>query len=386
MKIRVGVFFGGRTVEHEVSIITGLQAMHALDKDKYEAFPVYVTKEGLLYTGSEMSDTDNFKDIKSLLSKSTQIFIINENGKKKIVKYPFSKFGKNVLGDIDVAFLALHGTNGEDGTFQGYFESLNLPYTGCDIMSSAAGMDKVISKKVLKESGVPVVDYRWFNSFEWNRNQDKVTKYVEELGYPVIVKPANTGSSVGIKSARNREELQEAVENASQYSNRILVETMIESLREINCSVIGDAEEANASVCEEPVSSKDILTYQDKYLNNGSKGMGGAKRKIPAELSEERTQEVRNLAVETFRALGCSGVARIDFLIDKNTDKLYVNEINTIPGSLAFYLWEPLGKNFEKLTDELVRLALKRDRQKNQLIFSYESNILSMGGIKGIKK
>lgn len=388
MKIKVGVFFGGMSVEHEVSIISAHQAIAAMDKEKYSVIPVYIAKDGTWYTGEDLMDLENFKDLKKLVSNCKRIAIINNLNEKVIVKYPLSTFGKNVIDTIDVAFPVVHGTNCEDGSLQGYFESIGLPYVGCDVLASAVGMDKVVAKKVYKESGIPVIDYFCFYSIEWLKDSKSILEKIENtLTYPVIVKPANTGSSVGIKKAGNREELEEAIEFARSFAPKVLIEKMIVDLREINCSVLGDYEKAEASVCEEPVSSKDILTYQDKYLNNGTKGMSSATRKLPAELPDEMTEEIRNLAVKTFQTIGCNGVARIDFIIDKNTNKVYVNEINTIPGSLSFYLWEATGKPFEQLTDELIKLALKRDREKKQVVYTYDTNILSMqGGLKGIKK
>lgn len=388
MKIKVGVFFGGISVEHEVSIISAHQAIAAMDKEKYSIVPIYIAKDGTWYTGEELMDLDNFKDLKQLVQNCKRIAIVNNLNEKVIIKYPLSTFGKNVIDTIDVAFPVVHGTNCEDGSLQGYFESIGLPYVGCDVLASAVGMDKVIAKKVYKESGIPVIDYFCFYSIEWLKDSSSIIEQIEKtLAYPLIVKPANTGSSVGIKKAENREELEEAIEFARSFAPKILIEKMVVDLREINCSVIGDYEKAEASVCEEPVSSKDILTYQDKYLGNGTKGMSSAVRKLPAELPEEMTAEIRNLAVKTFQAVGCNGVSRIDFIVDKNTNKVYVNEINTIPGSLSFYLWEATGKSFEQLTDELIKLALKRDREKKQVVFTYDTNILSMqGGLKGIKK
>lgn len=388
MKIKVGVFFGGISVEHEVSIISALQAIHSMDKEKYDIIPVYITKEGLWYTGEDLLDIENFKNINKLLSTCKKISIVNNLKEKVIIKYPLTTFGKNILNEIDVAFPVVHGTNCEDGSLQGYFETVGIPYVGCDVLSSAVGMDKIIAKKVLKESGVPVINYVDFYSCEWLKDSSKIIERIENtLKYPVIIKPANTGSSVGIKKASNREELEDAVEYSRGFSPRILVEDMVVEIREINCSVLGDYENAEASVCEEPITSSDILTYQDKYLNNGTKGMSGATRKLPAELSKDMSDEIRTLAVKTFNTLGCSGVSRVDFIIDRSTNKVYVNEINTIPGSLAFYLWEATGKPYKKLIDDLINLSLKRDREKKQLTFTYETNILAMqNGTKGIKK
>ena len=387
MKIKVGVFFGGQSVEHEVSIISGLQAVHAMDKEKYSVIPIYIAKSGLWYTGEPLLDIDNYKDIKKMLSKCKQVSIINTGNERVIVKYPFSKFGSNIVDAIDVAFPVMHGPNGEDGTLQGYFESVKLDYASSDIAASVVGMDKVITKKVLRESQIPVIDYYWFYSEDWIKRSDEIVEAIEkEIGYPAIVKPSNIGSSIGITKVKNRVELEDAIDLARGFSAKVLVEKMVVDIREINCSVLGDRENAQASVCEEPVSSHEILTYQDKYLNNSTKGMSGATRKIPADIPQEMTQRIKSLAVDAFKAMGCSGVVRIDFIIDQSNDIIYVNEANTIPGSLAFYLWEPTGKSFAELTDDLIKLALKKGREKARLTTTYESNLLSSGGIKGLKK
>ncbi len=392
MKINVGVFFGGRSVEHEVSIISALQAIDNIDKEKYSIVPVYITKAGVWYTGDALLDVEAFKDIDKLLLNCKKLMIENDGSQKVMVKYPLSKFGKNIIGTIDVAFPIIHGTNGEDGSLQGYFESINIPYVGCDVLSSAVGMDKVFAKKLLKDAGVPVLECVWFYSIEWLKDRDSlITKIESEIKYPLIVKPANTGSSVGVKRVDNRVELEEAVDLARKFSKKIMAEVMVVNLREINCSVLGDYEKAEPSVCEEPISSKDILTYQDKYMSNsskygGSKGMSGASRQIPADIDEEITKEIQKLAVDTFKTIGCAGVVRIDFLIDKDTNKVFVNELNTIPGSLAFYLWEATGKKYVELTEDLIKLALKKDREKEELMFTFDTNILSMqGGLKGAK-
>ncbi|MBC8062323.1 MAG: D-alanine--D-alanine ligase [Clostridiaceae bacterium] len=392
MKIKVGVFFGGRSVEHEVSVISALQAIDSINKEKYSIIPVYIAKTGIWYTGDELLDIENFKDIDKLLLNSKKLMIENDGNERIMVKYPLSKFAKNILGSLDVAFPVIHGTNGEDGTLQGYFESIDLPYVGCDVLSSAVGMDKVFAKKLLKDAGIPVVECVWFYSVEWLKDKESIIAEIEaKIKYPLIVKPANTGSSVGVKRVNNRFELEDAVDLARSFSRKIMAEVMVVDLREINCSVLGDYEKAEASVCEEPISSKDILTYQDKYMSNGSKGSGskgmsGASRQIPALITEEMTKEIQRLALESFRTIGCAGVCRIDFLIDRETAKVYVNELNTIPGSLAFYLWEATGKKYSQLTEELIKLALKKDREKQELMFTFDSNILAMqGGIKGSK-
>ncbi len=397
MKIKVGVFFGGQTVEHEVSIISGIQAIYAFNRDKYDIIPVYITKENEMYVGESVNNIEEYKNIPALLKKSQKVILVNENKKLNIVRYPMKKFGNNVLDYIDVAFPIVHGTNVEDGTLQGYFRTLCIPYVGCDVTASAVGMDKYVMKTVLKDNGIPVLDCICCDVKKYNASPSEIIAKVEsKINYPVIVKPINLGSSVGIKVAKNKAELEDAFDYAFQFANKLLVEQAITSLREINCSVLGDYENAEASECEEPVGSDEILSYEDKYLSgnggskseNGSKGMTSLSRKLPAPLTPEKREEIRALAVNTFKVLNCNGVSRIDFMIDKETDKLYVNEINTIPGSLAFYLWDPVGVKYDDLLDRMVTLALKRDRELSEISFSFDTNILSgvkLGGMKGSK-
>ena len=386
MKIKVGVFFGGRSVEHEVSVISGLQAIDAMNKDKYEIIPVYVAKSGLWYTGEALLDVNKYKDIGRLLAECRQIAIIDNGAEKLIIRYPLSRFMNNVINTIDVAFPVMHGTFGEDGSLQGFFETVGLPYVGPDVLASAVGMDKIVTKAVLAAAGLPVVKYTWFYAADWLEDQAAVIRAVESsLPYPVIVKPANVGSSIGIKKAASREEMEEAIELARAYSAKILVEELIVNIKEINCSVLGDPTDARPSVCEEPLGATEILQYQDKYLNKGAKGMGGAKRRLPAEISAELTAEIQELARQAFVAVGCAGVVRIDFIVDQARNKVFINELNTIPGSLSYYLWQATGKTFSTLVDELISLALKRHRERQNITFSYDANIFAVDGARGIK-
>jgi D-alanine-D-alanine ligase len=373
-------------VEHEISVISALQAIAALDSDKYEATPVYITKQGRWYTGPELLESDNYRDIKRLTKRSTEVYLLPEGGNYRLYKKRKPLFGAGIVAELDIALPVLHGTGGEDGCFQGLLELTGIPYVGCGVLASALGMDKIAMKMMLGQSGIPVVDYVWFTDKQWGRERDKLLSAVEgKMDYPVIVKPANLGSSVGISRATDREELLAAVATAQQYSSRILVERMVEQLREINCSVLGSADDHNTSVCEEPLRSGEILSYADKYMSGGkgsksSKGMQSTKRRIPADLPQETSEEIRRLAGETFRVLGCEGVSRVDFLVDERSDKIYVNEINTIPGSLSFYLWEATGFPFSELMDILVNQALRRSREGELKTVSYEANIFNMGG------
>lgn len=395
MKIRVGVFFGGKSVEHEVSVISGLQAFNTFDRTKYEPVPIYITKENELYTGEPVGDIANYKDISALLKKSIRVFLMCEGSGVKLIQYPAKKFGSSEVAQIDVAFPVVHGANVEDGSIQGFLSHYNIPFAGCDVMASAVTMDKYVMKTVLLDNDIPVLPCVTLHAKDYQGGEEKAFDQIEKkIGYPVIVKPVNLGSSVGIKVAKDREALRDALEYAFTFSEKVLTERAILNLREINCGVLGDYEEAQASECEEPISAGEtgILSYEDKYVagkKGGSEGMRTAKRELPADLTPEKREEIRSLAVKTFRVLGCNGVSRIDFMIDRDTDQVYVNEINPIPGSLAFYLFEAIGKPYAELLDDMVRLALKRAREEQGRLTSFDSNILqnaNLSGAKGVKK
>ena len=392
MKTRVAMMFGGKSVEHEVSVISGIQAVMNMDTDKYEVIPVYMTKKNDMYIGEDIGKIESYKDIDGLLKRSQRVIMMNEGDRVVLLQYPLKKFGKNYSQEIDVVFPVVHGTNVEDGALQGYFKTLGVPFVGCDVTASAVGMDKYIMKAILKESDVPVLDAKVFTLSDYAEIDEMIAAIESAIGYPVIVKPVNLGSSVGISVAKDRVELTRSIDDAFRYATKVLVEHAISNLREINCAVLGDENEAVASECEEPLHTKDILSYEDKYVSNakgsGSKGMASVSRKIPAELTPEKREEVRELAVRAFQALGCNGVSRIDFMIDEDNGKLYFNEINTIPGSLAFYLWEPIGVPYKELLDRMIGLALKRERTEKNLTFTFDTNILnqsSFGGQKGSK-
>ena len=391
MKTNIGVFFGGRSTEHEISVISANQAMHAIDKEKYDVTPIYITKEGHWFTGEALMEIANYRDTKALLEKCTEVYMRPVYGDYNLYSTEKSMFKSQpkVAAALDVVIPVLHGSNGEDGTFQGVLQSIGIPFAGCDVLSSANGMDKITMKMILRESGIPVVDYVWFTDKQWFAQRDELVARIEEkIGYPVIVKPANLGSSVGIGRADNREALIQKVEDAERYTSRIIVEHLVEQLQEINCSVLGNCDDYRMSVLEEPIKSGEILSYEDKYMGGtkGAKGMQASQKRIPADLPEEMTKYIQHLAGETFRVLSCHGVSRVDVIVDRADNKVYVNEINSIPGSLSFYLWEATGLTFDKLMDELVSLALKRKRDAGLKTVSYSQNIFAMGGgVKGAK-
>lgn len=391
MKINLAVIFGGKSVEHEVSVISAVQAMTNINKEKYNIIPVYMTKQNEFWTGEKLFNINSYKDIPELLKECTACVFVRSEGKVQLIRQKMKKFGSNLISDVDIAFPIVHGTNVEDGALQGYLQTLDIPYVGCDVLASAVGMDKFVMKILLKDAGFPVLDCCRFSSFEIDRIEECADKVEAKFGYPVIVKPINLGSSVGISKASDRDSLIKSMENAFDFSDRILVEPAVVQLKEINCSVVGDSESAEASVCEEPVqaSDDDILSYEQKYgggsKSGGSKGMASLKRKIPADITPEQDEFIRKTAVDAFRYLGCNGVTRIDFMIDMATSKVYINEINTIPGSLAFYLWENKGVKYTELLERLIQLALKRYRMGEKINYSFDTNILAMGGKFGAK-
>lgn len=391
MKTNIGVFFGGRSTEHEISVISASQAMHAIDRAKYDVTPIYITKEGKWYTGQALFEVKNYRNIPALLEKCAEVYMRPVYDDYNLYRKKKPLFGSDVLSKLDVVIPVLHGSNGEDGIFEGVLETIGIPYAGCNTVSSANGMDKITMKMILQANDVPVVDYVWFTDKQWYTDKENLIKRIEtKIGYPVIVKPANLGSSVGIGRADNRDELIAKIEDAERYSTRLIVEDLVENLQEINCSVLGDCDEYQMSVLEEPIKSGEILSYEDKYMGGtkGSKGMQASQKRIPAELPEKETERIKYLAGETFRVLSCHGVSRVDVIVDAKTRDIYVNEINTIPGSLSFYLWEATGIPFDKLMDKLVSLALKRKREQKLKTVSYDQNIFSLGcGVKGgIKK
>lgn len=389
MKTTIGVFFGGRSTEHEISVISANQAINAIDKDKFDVVPVYITKQGKWYTGDALLEISNYRNTASLLEKCQEVYMKPIYGDYNLYKAKKPMFGSDVFAKFDVVIPVLHGSNGEDGIFEGVLETIGIPYAGCSTLASANGMDKITMKMILQASGIPIVDYLWFTDRQWFEKRDELIGDIEKkLGYPVIVKPANLGSSVGIGRAHDREDLIDKINTAEQYSSRIIVEHMVDNLQEINCSVLGDCDDYQTSVLEEPIKSGEILSYTDKYMggSKGKTGMQSAQKRIPADLPESETARIKDLAGKTFAVLSCHGVSRVDMIIDRDNRNIYVNEINTIPGSLSFYLWEASGIKFDKLMERLVSLALKRKRDESTKTVSYDQNIFSMGGgVKGAK-
>lgn len=388
MKIKVGVIFGGETVEHEVSIISAVQAMNSMNKDKYEIIPIYIAKDRTWYTGAMLSDIEVYKDFNDLKRFAKEVSLCKRNGRFYLVNTK-GIFRKDIK-ELDIAFPIVHGNNAEDGSLQGLLDSIGIPYVGSRVLGSALGQDKVVMKQVFESLGLPCVKYTWFFDNEYIDDAATIKKNIKKLGYPVIVKPATLGSSVGITYVKQEEDINDAINEALKYDTKIVVEKAVSNLVEVNCSVLGNYEAQEVSEIEEVMSAEEFLTYRDKYLGNSkgskSKGMASTNRVIPARISKELYTEVQELSKKTFKALNLSGVCRIDFLIDKKTEELYINEPNTIPGSLSFYLWEPIGKKYSELLDDMINLAIRNYKNRAKKIYSFETNILqNFNGLKGAK-
>ena len=364
MKIKVGVLFGGVSVEHEVSIISALQAIKNMDLNKYEIIPIYIDKKGVWHTGEILKDINIYKDMDELKRFTNECILVNKENKFYLQTTGLFKRYKY---EIDIIFPIVHGTNVEDGKLQGYLETINVPYVGSDVLASALGQDKVAQKAIYEVNKLPILPYIWFYDYEYNNDSEEYLKKINQLGYPVIVKPANLGSSIGIAVAKNEDGLQKAIKEAISYDKKILVEKCLTDLKEVNISVLGNYQSIDTSLIEEVNNSHHILTFDDKYLNgNKTKGMSCSSRKIPADISKKMQEEIVDIAKKAFLALGNSGVVRIDFLIDNETKKVYINEINTCPGSLSFYLWEPSNKKYSELLDELIKIGIRNYQYKQK--------------------
>ncbi len=394
MKIKLGVIFGGETVEHEVSIISALQAIKNLNEDKYDIVPIYIAKDKTWYTGHALMEIDTFKDFESLkrytkkvtlCKRDNEFYLVNTNG----------LFRRDVC-ELDIVLPVVHGNGVEDGSLAGYLETVGIPYVGSHVLGSALGQDKVVMKQVLASNNINIVDYVWFFDNEYLEDKETILKKIDKLGYPVVVKPATLGSSVGIELVKDKKHIEEAIEDAINYDTKIVIEKAVDNLVEVNSSVMGNYEHQKVSPLEEVMGEDEILSFTDKYLSNGktkgtaSKGMASTSRIVPARISDKLTKQIQETSKKVFKLFNFSGVCRIDYLIDSKTEKYYVNEPNTIPGSLAFYLWKEMGVSYKEELDEIISIAIKEYKNKTKKVRSFDSNILEgfngSKGVKGLKK
>ncbi len=362
-KLRVGVVFGGRSGEHEVSLVSATSVMTELDRSRYDVVPIGIAPDGRWISSAQALRL--LKEKTSLESEPERFLAPEPNRQALVTAYQ----GEEASLPIDVVIPLVHGTYGEDGTLQGLLELANLPYVGAGVLGSALGMDKIAQKQVLTDAGLPVVRYFAFSALDVRQNPRRLISLAEKrFSYPLFVKPANTGSSVGISKAHNRQELLAALTLAMEYDRRLLVEQAVRGAREIECSVLGN-DDPIASVPGEIVPSNEFYDYEAKYVDGKSRAV------VPARLSRALSGKIRKMAVAAFKAIDCAGMSRVDFLIAGKTGRIYINELNTIPGftSISMYpkLWEASGVSFRELLDRLIALALERHREKNSLRRTY---------------
>lgn len=388
-QLTLGVIFGGRSVEHDVSVVTGHQVMRACDPARYQVMPIYIDRDGRWFTGEPLRDLKAFEGnvtqregvVRCVLSPSVQHHgLLIESGKSRL----FSA-NKPTIIRLDAVFPTIHGSHGEDGTLQGLLELADIPYVGCGVMASAVANDKVLTKQVMKAAGIPVVESLSFSRHEWEDNPDAVmARLTAALTFPMFVKPVTLGSSIGVGRAADAAMLRAFIDVAVNLDRRVLVETGIVGGIEINCAVLGDDRELSASVLEQPLSWEQFLTYEEKYLR-GSEGMKSAQRLMPAPLSAQMTESIQQMAMAAFRAIDGRGIARIDFLVRPEQNEIYLNEINTMPGSLALYLWQESGLGASEVVDKLVSLARDAYADKRRNTYNYQTNLIALTAARGLK-
>lgn len=387
MKKKIAVIFGGNSVEHEISIITAVQAMENIDKNKYEVFPIYISKTNNWYYSSDFYDINIFKNLAEVESKYPQVTLIKNGDSVNLITNKTKLLKSNVISQIDLGFLIVHGTNVEDGTLSGYLKSLDLIFVGPSVTSGVTGQDKAIMKDILKANDVKQTKYSWYFN---NRSTDSIADdIINELGENVIIKPANLGSSIGINIASNREEIINYVSLAFEYDHKIVVEEVLTLFQELNISIMGNYKEMVVSKTEEVIKEEDFLSYSDKYMSGGSKakkqstGMASLGRIIPANVSDEILSVIEENAKKTYQVLNCQGVVRIDIMVSNG--EVYINEVNSIPGSLAFYLWEATDISYPQLLDNLIENAIKMYFLNQKITYAIDTNVLNMQGVKNKK-
>ena len=396
-KKQIGVIFGSRSCEHEVSVISALQLMKAADPARYEIVPIYISMSGEWFTGAPLLDMKTYRNFDGYQAGILRVWLDPTAGSGALMTIDPPKGllkgeKARMVARLECVIPVLHGMHGEDGTLQGMLEMCNVAYTSPGVAASAVGMDKAYMKDFFRGCGFPVLESCWTLRSRWASDADGVIREIEEkLSYPVFVKPASLGSSIGVSKARNSEELRESLELGFTFDRKVLIEKGLENPLELNCSVLGYNDDVTVSEIEMPVTGGDLLSFMDKYLQGkggAAKGMASLKRILPAPVEPELKARVQALSKEIFQRMDCKGAVRIDFMYDVATDGLYITEINTIPGSLAFYLWAETGIKYPELIDRMVEIALKAHEEKNDSNYAFTSDILkeaSLGAKQGAK-
>ena len=395
-KMQLGVIFGSRTYEHEVAIISAVQLMRNVNREKYDVIPIYISQKGEWFTGDALMDIKTYTPFDPFMKGILPVHLDLTAGSGALLHYEPAKGllggGKEkVVARLDCVIPVMHGLHGEDGSLQGLLELADIPYSSTGVTGSAVGMDKITMKRFFRGMGYPVLPDCAMTRAQWEQDQAACVKRVEEaLPYPVFVKPACLGSSIGVSRADDRAALMDALNLGFSYDRRVLIEQGLDKPIEVNCSVLGYDGKRRTSVLEMPNSGAGFLDFSEKYLagSTGSKGMASLKRIVPAPIGEELTHALQALSLDIFDAMDCKGVVRIDYMLDRHSDHYYITEINTIPGSLAYYLWAETGLPYSQLIDEMVDCALRAFAEKKRNSFAFSSDILSgvvLGGKKGGK-
>ena len=377
MKKTIAVIFGGQTVEHDVSIITAhipiIQSL--LITGQFNVQPIYISKDGLWYSDQKMNDLNFFKqpDFEESLKKIKKLQILFNHGLKLVLPGWRSKVIK-----IDIVFPAMHGTFGEDGSLMGFLRMANVPFVGCDLFASAIAMDKVLTKQILSTENIPVTPYIWFTKIDWENNKNNLKQKIAKLHWPLFVKPVHLGSSIGIAKVKQESDLENAIEVALHYDDKILIEESVENLIEVTLPIMGNNILQTGEI-ERPLNKTDFFNFNDKYISGNKKNSGTKDQysEIPAKIENKLSEQIKDLGLKTYRALGCSGISRIDFLIDNNIQKIYVNEINTLPGSLYAHNWRKAGISNVELVTKLISLAEERFNARQKIHYVFNSNILN---------
>ena len=374
--MNIGVFFGSRSPEHDISIITGELIISELKKLGHNIVPVYVGKDGQWYVGEQLGFLKFFLDGKPDFKDSKKVYLDLEKSKGKMVFVKKGLARKEYL--VDLAFPAFHGAYGEDGAIQGLFEMFNIPYIGCGVTASAIAIDKVLTKLFFKVHSIPTADFVNFDFAEWQKNKESIIQKCNEfLGWPAVVKPTKLGSSIGIVKANNNKEMEQAIEVAFQYGPEVFVEKAVLNLMDLTCVVLGN-EEPKTSFVQRAVFRDEIFSYQDKYLEDGGAQLGNAVSNliIPADIPDTIGHEIMEMSIKIFKLLGCSGIARVDFLYDSISKKYFATEINPLPGTLYHHLWKASGLEIDELLKILIQLAQDKHAKQNTFVQSFHSDIL----------
>lgn len=380
MKLSIGVIFGGRSLEHDLSVLTAIQAMDNIDKERYEVIPIYITKDLTFYSGGMLRYIDSYKDFRLIDRYATKVNLINKNG-----KFILQTTGliKRVYKEIHLAFPMVHGKYTEDGSIIGYLETLGIPVVGSDIYSSSLCQDKVFTKEVLNGNDIPVVDYVYFSDSDYKLDKEDIFKKIEELSYPLIIKPARLGSGIGIEIVNRKEELESSIEKAMKNDERVLVEEYIADRREFNMAVLLSKGKLIGSVIEEIIKDEPC-NYYDKYRKDNEDDT--FKRIFPADISKTLTEEIEKTSKKTYKVLALSGVARVDYVYDNKKKKLYVNEVNTIPNFFSHHLFDDKNIDYRELLGIMIKEAIDKIHKENDMVKDIEDNLFNKVTTKDIKE